>query len=363
MTVTCSACTWVSPTSRSRCTSPEAAQRQLARGGGYVPTPGLPTLREALADKLAKVNGVVTEAADVTVTHGGVQACELALAAVVEPGDEVLVADPGWPNHVAMTEMVGGRTVRYPLRPQDGFVPDPDEVAAHVTDRTRALVVNSPANPTGAVLPADVVRGLVDLARRHDLLLLSDEVYDQLVFSGEATSPALFDDEHVVAVYSFSKTYAMTGWRVGYCRTPSWLTPTVQKLMESQIACLSPTTQAGALAALEGAQDQVARMRDTYRGRRDLVVGLLAGHGLSVTPPQGAFYLMVPLAAGADSRAAALHLLDHGVAVSPGSAFGTVAADHLRVSLAASEDVLRRGVQQLLAWYDATDGGRAVPIG
>ena len=247
--------------------------------------------------------------------------------------------------------------MRYPLRPDAGFVPDPDRVEALVTARTRALVVNSPSNPTGAVLPAEVVRGLVDVARRHDLLLLSDEVYDQLVFEGEAVSPALFDTDHVVAVHSFSKTYAMTGWRVGYCHTPSWLTPAVQKLLESEIACLSPAMQVGALAALEGPQDQVAIMRGTYRARRDLVAGLLADAGLRVAPPSGAFYLMAPLAPGVDSRAAAFDLLDHGVAVSPGSAFGAIAADHVRISLAASEDVLQRGVGRFLDWYRATDGG------
>jgi aspartate aminotransferase len=329
-----------------------------AASARYAPSAGHARLREALAQRLDRVHGLAVEAQDIIVTHGAVQACFATLAALVGPGDEVLIPDPAWPNYEMQTTMLGATPVRYPLWASQGFVPDPDEVEGLVSDRTRVIVLNSPGNPTGAVLPAATVEALVDLAVRRDLVLVADEVYDELIFEGEPADVLAYDREHVVGVYSFSKTYAMTGWRVGYAVAPRWLAPTIAKLQEPMLSCIPDPMAAGAMAALEGPQDIVASMRDAYRSRRDLVVGLLADAGFDTTTPRGAFYLMFPLAPGVDSRRAAIDLVSHGVSTAPGTAFGDVAADHLRLSLASEEQDLREGVARLLRWYARSDGGR-----
>jgi aspartate/methionine/tyrosine aminotransferase len=259
------------------------------------------------------------------------------------------------------TTLRGATPVRYPLRPEAGFVPDPDEVLGLVTDRTALLVLNTPSNPTGSVFPREVVEAIVRGAARRGVPVAVDEVYDELIYDGEPARAVTYDPEWVIGVYSFSKTYAMTGWRVGYVAAPSWLAPTLGKLQEPLLSCLPAPCQAAAVAALTGPQDVVAAMRETYRARRDLVVDLLGSASWPVRVPDGAFYLLVPLADGVDGRAAAFDLVDHGVATAPGTAFGDVARDHLRVSLASSEADLRRGIGRLIAWGEAT--GRGVHLG
>ena len=331
-----------------------------AASARYAPSAGHAALREAIAQRLHRVHGLTVDAQDVVVAQGAVEACFVTLAALVEPGDEVLVPDPAWPNYEMQTTMLGATPVRYPLRAEDGFVPDPEEVAALVTDRTRVIVCNSPGNPTGAVLPQETVQRLVELAADRDLVLLADEVYDELIFEGQPANVLAYDREHVVGVYSFSKTYAMTGWRVGYAIAPRWLSPVIAKLQEPLLSCIPDPMAAGALAALEGPQDAIARMRAAYQRRRDLVVDRLAQGGITTTPPQGAFYLMLPLAPGVDGRRAAIDLVDAGVSTAPGTAFGAVAADHLRLSLASEEPDLEEGVARLLRWYERTDAGRGL---
>lgn len=333
------------------------AGARAAATARYAPSAGHMALREALARRMQRLAGVDVAPERIIVTQGGVQACLATLAALIRPGDEVLIPDPAWPNYEMITAMLGGRSVRYPLPPEQGFVPDPDAVAALMTERTRVLVLNSPGNPTGAVFPREVVRALVDAARERGVVVLSDEVYDELVFEGEPANAIAMDEEHVVAVHSFSKTYAMTGWRVGWAVAPAWLAPTIAKLQEPMLSCIPDLTSAGALAALEGPQDAIADMREAYRARRDLCVELVTSAGIEVAVPRGAFYLMVPLAKDVDSRQAALDLVDHGVSVAPGTAFGVAARDHVRISLASEEPDLREGIRRLTDWYAATEGG------
>ena len=331
-----------------------------ARAAGmarYTPSAGMWSLREALAERLRRVHGLDIPPDRVIVTQGAVQACAVIFAALLEPGDEVLVPDPAWPNYAMLVELLGAKAVGYPLRAEAGFVPDPDEVEGLITDRTKVLVVNSPGNPTGAVIDPDVVDALARLAVRRDVVVLSDEVYDELIFSGAPANLAAKAPDQVVGVYSFSKTYAMTGWRVGYAAAPTWLAPTLVKLQEPMLSCISSMSQAGALAALAGPQEAIADMRQGYAARAALAAELLEDGGISTNVPRGAFYLMVPLAGGADSRRAAFDLVDHGVSVAPGTAFGRVAADHVRLSLATDEPVLAEGIRRLLAWYADTEGG------
>jgi len=338
----------------------EAAVDAARRGVGYTQSFGILPLREALGARIRRIGGLDYGPDEITVTQGGVQGVSAVFAAVLAPGEEVLLPDPAWPNYEMLARLRGAEPVAYPLRPADGFVPDPDDVTARITKRTKVIVLNSPGNPTGTVFPHDVVRTIVEAGARRGVWVLTDEVYDELVFEGEPANAAQHGRDGVVAVYSFSKTYAMTGWRVGYVAAPKELSALLGTVQEPLLSCISGVSQHAALAALEGPQDCVATMRDAYRGRRDILVGLLRAGGFDVVEPHGAFYQMLPLAPGADSRRAALDLLDDGVAVAPGTAFGAVAADHFRLSLASSEAVLRQAVERIIAWGERTDRGASL---
>ena len=337
-----------------------AAQDAAARGIGYTQSFGICSLREAITARLARLAGLTYTADEIVITQGGGQAVSLVFSALLDAGDEVLVPDPAWPNYVMSALLRGAVPVPYQLRPANGFLPDLDELRDLITERTRLIVLNSPANPTGAVVPATTVAAIVELAAAHGIWVLSDEVYDELVFEGEMANAAQYDREHVVGVYSFSKTYSMTGWRVGYTASPRPLARLLGTLQEPTLSCISAVSQHAALAALEGPQQGVADKREIYRGRRDLVSELLADGGFDAVRPAGAFYQMVPLAPGTDSRLAALDLVEHGVATAPGTAFGDVATDQLRVSLAASETALRTGLERLVAWSAATGAGASL---
>lgn len=336
----------------------EAAHRQTAQANRYTHSAGMPALREALAERLHRRYGLRTDGERIVVGQGAVQCIDAVLAAMIQPGDEVLVPDPAWPNYEMQTILHGGTPVRYPVRPQNGFIPDVAEVRALFTPRTRVLVVNSPSNPTGVLFTPQTVRELVEAAAGVGVTVISDEVYDEIVFEGVHTNAAAIAPDHVVSVFSFSKTYAMTGSRVGYLTGPQWLVPTVARLQEPLLSSISAGSQAAALAALTGPQHAVAEMVDTYRLRRDQVVNRLTRAGIAVPVPSGAFYLMLPLAPGADSRRAARELVGEGVATAPGTAFGDTAASHLRLSLASSVEDLHTGLDRILDWYERTRGGR-----
>ncbi len=337
-----------------------AAQEAAALGVGYTQSFGIAALREAIVERLRSVAGLTYAADEIVIGQGGVQAMSVTFAALLDAGDEVLLPDPAWPNYAMTALLRGAVAVPYALPAANGFLPDVDQLRALITERTRLIVINSPANPTGAVFPAELVASIVELASEHDLWVLSDEVYDELVFEGAMANAAQYDRERVVGVYSFSKTYSMTGWRVGYAACPLPLAQLLGTLQEPMLSCISGVSQYAALAALRGPQEGVARKREVYRKRRDLVGALLRDGGFDAVRPAGAFYQMVPLAPGTDSRQAALDLVDHGVATAPGTAFGDVAADQLRLSLAASEEALRGGIERLVAWAQSTAAGASL---
>ena len=317
----------------------------------YTHTQGLLSLREKLVEKLDRVNGIKTSPDRIACGPGGVGAIAAMLAAVVEHGDEVLLPDPGWPNYRMMLPWLGARAVFYPCPPSAGFLPDLDALAALVTPRTKVLVLNSPNNPTGAVYPRAAIEAMIDVAQRHNLWLLSDECYDQIVHDGTWTSPAFMapDDDRIATVFTFSKTYAMTGWRLGYLTGSPELIDTATKVLESNSSCVSTITQVAAEAALVGPQDCVAEMVGAYRRRRDLVVEILKDAELFIAEPSGAFYIMANVSPrGLPARDLAFALLrERGVSVAPGTAFGRVAAEAVRISLASSDDDLREGVTRL----------------
>ena len=317
----------------------------------YTHTQGLLSLREKLVDKLARVNGIKTTPENIACGPGGVGAIAATLAAIVEQGEEVLLPDPGWPNYRMMLPWLGARGVYYPCPPAAGFQPDLDALERLITPRSKVLLVNSPNNPTGAVYPLDTITALIELAQRHNMWLISDECYDQILLDGSWTSPAALapDDPRIVSVFTFSKTYSMTGWRLGYLTGSADLVDTATKVLESNSSCVSTISQVAAEAALTGPQDCVGEMVGAYRRRRDLVVEILTDAELFIAEPTGAFYIMADIApSGLGSRDFAFALLrERGVSVAPGTAFGRVATEAVRISLASSDGDLREGVGRL----------------
>lgn len=327
------------------------AAYQAANAGftKYGPSGGLQTLRELLAGRVSRVNGYPVTAAQINISVGGVQGIMAALSALLDPGDEVLIPDPAWPNYEMAILLREAVPVHYPLYIEHGFVPQPEHIENLITPRTKLVIINSPSNPTGAVFPRQTIESLVALARRHDLYLLSDEVYDELVFEGEHVSPALYDAERTIGIYAFSKNYAMTGWRVGYVVANEEVSRVITKIQEPMISCVASPVQKAAEAALTGPQDCIGEMRDSYRERRDAVVELLKEEGYYVYTPAGAFYIMVDISdAGVDSRQFALNLLEQcRVAVAPGTAFGKLGDHFVRISLATEKRLLLEGLRRL----------------
>jgi aspartate/methionine/tyrosine aminotransferase len=330
----------------------EAAMRALAEGyTKYTLNRGLPSLRDAIRIKLAERNGIDASVEQIVVTTGGVNALMESLIALVEPGEGILIPDPAWPNYEMMAAALHATPLRYPLERSADFEPDLDALAALAGEpHAKVIVINSPGNPTGAVWSGDTIERVLEIAREHDLYLLSDEVYEEMVFEGEHVSPATLDDEgRVISVYSASKTYAMTGWRLGYLVAAPELAELIAKVQEPVVSCAATVSQKALEAALMGPQDCVAEMREAYRRRRDVTVEALRESGLFVTEPQGAFYILADVGrATEDTYAFARWLVvEHGVAVAPGETFGSRAAGLVRLSLAAASETLDEGVARL----------------
>lgn len=331
----------------------EAAAAAALRGWThYSPGVGLPSLRALLAEKASARNGIACGPENVVVTTGAAGALHSCLLALLDPGDELLVPDPGWTTMAAMARAAGVVPVGYPLDRARGFALDAAAIESRIGPRTRALVLNSPGNPTGAVATRDELSRAVELAERHGLWLLSDECYEDLVFEGEHVSPAtLGDPAHVVSVFSFSKSYAMTGWRVGYAVAAPHVVRLLAKAQEPVVSSASTVSQKAAEAALLGPQDVVTEMRDAYRRRRDAALALLDRAGVGYVRPGGAFYLMVDVGSSGDF--ARRLLVERRVAVVPGEAFGAGGAGLVRVSLAAADDAIEQGLSRLADELDS----------
>ncbi len=337
---------------------------EAARQGhtGYGPNGGLLSLRELLVDKLDRVDRIGASVDEIVVTPGGMNALYSAFSILLEPGDEVLLPTPGFPNMDEMVRLLGGVPVFYHLRAADGFLPDLDELTSLVTPRTRVMFSNSPSNPTGRVFDGGVVRDLVAFADRHDLWLLSDEVYDELVLD-PATGhvPAAWFDEagRVISIFSFSKVYAMTGWRVGYAVARGDIPQLMRSTQEPQVSCPSTISQKAAEAALTGPREPITAMRDAYAQRAALAVAVARSAGLRAYAPQGTIYMLLDVSAfGADGGLDfALDLLrDQRVSVAPGSVFGPGGAGMVRISLAAAPDTIENGINRIAAQVQRGSG-------
>jgi aspartate aminotransferase len=330
------------------------AAHEAAREGRtrYAPNAGLPELREALADKVTRRNGYEARPDQVVVTQGGIQALHLVLSALLEPGDEVLLPDPAWPNFRMIAHLLGALAVSYPLVAQGDFLPRLEDLERLVTPRTRAILVNSPSNPLGTVMPRELLETLLAFARQRGLWFVSDEVYDEVVFDDAFVSAGAVADpgDRLVSIFSFSKVYAMTGWRVGYLVAPPDMAKLLTGMQEPIISCVNTPAQMAALAALTGPQDVVREMREAYRSRRDELLGILDRGGLPSSQPSGAFYVWTDVSeASLPPMDFARSLIEREhVAVAPGSAFGELGEGYVRLSLASSREDLVDGASRLV---------------
>jgi aspartate aminotransferase len=308
----------------------EAAREAIQAGqaDAYTSNMGTRALREAIADKHARDNDLDVDHEQVIATAGGSEALHLALEAHVDPGEEVVIPDPGFVSYDALTRIAGG-TPR-PVALRDDLTLDPADVEAAITDDTAAFVVNSPANPTGAVQSVDDMREFARIADEHDVLCITDEVYEHIVYEGEHRSPMAFaDSDNVVLVNACSKTYSMTGWRLGWVAASDRRIERMLRVHQYVQACASAPAQFAAEAALSGPQDHVEEMVATFEDRRDLVVDGLTDMGLEVPTPTGAFYAMPSVPEGWVDE-----VIDRGVVVVPGDAFGDNGGGYARISYA-----------------------------
>jgi aspartate aminotransferase len=319
----------------------------------YTANGGIPELRTAIARKLARDNNLHVETEQVWATIGATQALNQALHLTLGAGDEVLIPDPGYTIFTMAPRMLGAVPVPYSLRPDRGFVPDLAELESLVTARTRVLVVNSPSNPLGTVFPESVLRELLGFATRHDLWVLSDEVYEYFTWDEPHVSIASLDkDDRVFTVFSLSKTYAMSGIRIGYLVTPRGLAQIMRSVQEASISCVGTPGQYAAIAAITGSQQNVADARAHYQENITAATGLLQSKGIEYLRPAGTFYLWVRVdhVSGGDvADWAEKFLIEQRVAISPGSAFGRTGEGWIRVSLAAERAVLLAGLDRLPA--------------
>jgi len=331
-----------------------AAKAAMDRGHTrYTHGLGIPELRAAIAEKVRARNRLLVDVDCVAVTVGAMEGLILTLLTTLDAGDEVLIPNPGYTNFMGQVLLVGATPISYPVDPPD-FQIDIAALRACITKRTRVIILCTPANPTGAVLSLENLREVATVAREHDLLVLSDETYEALVYDGHHVSigalPGMLDC--TVSVFSFSKAYAMTGWRIGYVVAPHDLIQTMSVLQENVVSCASSVSQYAALAALQGPQNCVREMLDIYNQRRHYMVDALNQmEGVRCPMPSGAFYVfpdISQLSASSDDLADRL-LQQAYVATVPGTAFNTRGEGFLRLSYATSMDTLQEAMKRLHA--------------
>jgi aspartate aminotransferase len=297
---------------------------------GYTVGSGIPELREALSSKFKEENGFSVSPQEIIVTSGASEALAIALAALLNPDDEVLISNPGFVSYNALTEIHNGRVVSVPLA--EDLTVKPEAVLEKITPKTKALVLNSPANPTGAVSSRADIKALAEIADDHNITLISDEVYEYFIYEGEHVSPASYSD-NVITVNATSKSFAMTGWRLGYVAARAEYIGQMLKVHQYIQACANSVAQKAAYAAITGPKDSVQAMREEFRKRRDVLVKGLNELGMECALPKGAFYAFPKVS---DSAELASKLISNGIIVVPGTAFGSAGDGYIRISYAAS---------------------------
>ncbi len=323
----------------------EAAYEAAKQGNnGYGPSLGLPELREAIADRIAEHWRGSVASDNVIVTASATQGLMAINQTFVDHGDEVIVPDPGFVLYGSQAKICGGKPVPYGLRAENGFLPDMDEINEKISDRTKLLVVNTPSNPTGACLPESHVRGIAEIAEDHGVMVVADEVYDTMTFDDDHHS-FLSHMDNVLWVNSFSKTYAMTGWRLGCIATTGAHVKAIETMHYYTVACPPTPVQYAGVAALKGPQDQVEEMLKTFKARRDLISKRIQDmDGFTMQTPGGAFYAFPRYDFDVKSTDLAMTLAKNGLICSPGSAFGELGEHHLRFSYACSNEQIEAGM-------------------
>ncbi|MFZ2330403.1 MAG: pyridoxal phosphate-dependent aminotransferase [Atribacterota bacterium] len=335
----------------------EAAKQAIDDGyTHYTPNAGFYDLRKALAEKLTEVNKIPVKAEQVIVTAGGTQALFSAFYVLLNPEDELIVPDPGFLVYGSQVILAGGNPVYLPIREKNAFQIDPDELKSLITSKTRAILINSPSNPTGMVIKDDVLKEIAKIAIEHNLLVISDELYEDILFDGkEHISIASFPGmaERTISIFGFSKSYAMTGWRLAYLVCPEFLVNEIIKVQQNTSVCPNSVTQRAALYGLQHKDEtelEIEKMRKAYQERRDiLVAGLNEIEGFHCLIPEGAFYAFPNITkTGKSSEELSMYLLDHcGVVTVPGDAFGQYGKGFLRFSFATSIDMIKKGIEQI----------------
>jgi len=326
-----------------------------AMKGGYThygPSAGMPEMRAAAAAYVAKTRDVSVDPAQVIITPGGKPIIFFTAMSLLDPGDEVIYPNPGFPIYESMIDYLGAKRVPIQLRESHGFAFDPDQLESLITDRTKLVIINSPQNPTGGVLPRDVLARLAKLAVERDFYVLSDEIYSQIIYEGQHESIYSFDGmpERTIILDGHSKSYAMTGWRLGFGVMPVPMAEKVGKLMTNSTSCTASFTQMAGIEALKGPQDSVRAMVKEFRARRDLIVdGLNAIAGITCHKPSGAFYVFPNITqTGKKSKDLENYLMHNaGVAVLSGTSFGEFGEGYLRLSYANSRENLSRALEKI----------------
>jgi len=319
----------------------------------YSPAPGLLSFRKAIAEDIGLSRGIEVNPENVIVAPGAKPVIFLTLLMLCQPGDEVIHPDPGFPAYHSMVNFVGARSVPLPMREERDFSVDPEELGSLITDRTKLIILNSPGNPTGGVIPKDDLEGIAEqVLARLGVMVLSDEIYSRLVYDGEFKSIASFPGmaERTILLDGFSKTFAMPGWRLGYGVVPSNLREAFILLAINNYTCTAEFTQYAGMAALTGPQEPIEEMVEGYRYRRDLIVdGLNALPGFRCRKPQGAFYAFPNVHnTGLTAEALAEKLLvEAGVALLPGGGFGECGKNFLRISFANSVENLKLALDRM----------------
>ncbi len=306
---------------------------------GYTYGPGTLELRQALSQKFEDENKLEIDPEEVIITSGASEALEIALAALVNPGDEVMIADPGFVSYRALTEFMGGKIVNIPLGEE--LTLEPDTIMENITGKTKALILNSPCNPTGGVQSRKDMKAFARIAEDHGITLISDEVYEHFLYEGEHISPGQFTD-NVITVNAVSKTYSMTGWRIGYTAARKEYTGQMLKVHQYVQACANSIAQKAAFAAITGPQDSVRLMREEFKKRRDVLHKGITSLGMECEIPKGAFYMFPKVE---DSQEVASKLIANGVVVVPGTAFGDNGNGHIRISYATSMEDIEKALK------------------
>ncbi len=331
----------------------DAATRALAEGKDrYCNVIGVPALREEIPEYLARTRSINVQADNIVLAPGCKVALFLAMMALLEPGDEVLYPDPGFPGYPSITLGLGAVPVPFALSPRNHLQPDPDEIARKITPRTRMLLTNSPGNPTGTVYTDEVQRALAELAVKHDLWVLSDEIYARIIYGGEYMSMLRYPGmaERALIIDGFSKSFAMTGWRLGYTVAPPDVVPALAMMSINSYTCVAEFTQYAAIEALRDREGNTPRMVAEFARRREQFArDLNRIPGFRCHPPEGAFYAWVDITRTGMSAEELCRILleDAGVAAIPGAAFGPTGKDFIRFSFASSMETLREAAERI----------------